>query len=121
MADLVERAKRVAHTDGLNPTAMPRLRVIRRSQPSAARRLELRAVFTMVLSSEKRVHTAWKTYSFSEANILVTSANTPSMSRVVRATPALPYLSVMLELDPTIVAPIVNARDVRAKARDKNG
>lgn len=119
LADLVVLARRVARSEGLNPTALPRLAVNRRSQPGPARRLELRPLFTIVLSGEKRVHTAWKSFSFGEASVLVTSAVTPSMSRVVRATPARPYLSVLLELDPAIVAPIVTAHD-QVSARGVN-
>lgn len=111
MAELVALARRVACTEGLNRTAFPRVAVNRRSQPGPARRLELRPLFTIVLSGEKRVHTAWKTYSFAEASVLVTSATTPSMSRVVRATPAQPYMSVLLDLEPGVVAPIVDARE----------
>jgi len=111
MPELVAVARQVACTEGLNRTAFPRVAVNRRSEPGPARRLELRPLFTIVLSGEKRVHTAWKTYSFGEASVLVTSARTPSMARVVRATPARPYLSVLLDLEPSVVAPIVDARE----------
>lgn len=111
MEELADRAAQIARVDGMTRNNDSRLVVIRRSQPSAARRLELKPVFTLVVSGEKRVHTAWKTYSFSAASVLVTSQNMPSVSRVVRATARQPYLSIMLELDAAIVAPVVKARE----------
>ncbi|HEY4060101.1 MAG TPA: AraC family transcriptional regulator [Kofleriaceae bacterium] len=111
MEDLAERAAQIARVDGLTRHSESRLAVIRRSQPGPARRLELKPVFTLVISGEKRVHTAWKTFSFSSASVLVTSQNMPSVSRVVRATARQPYLSIMLDLEAAIVAPVVHARD----------
>lgn len=107
---LLEQAMRLARTEGLNPLHGTRLAINRRSQPGPARRLELRPLFSLILSGEKRVHTAWKTYSFAPASVLVTSARTPSVSRIVTASPRKPYLSIILELDPAIVAPVVEAR-----------
>jgi AraC-like DNA-binding protein len=110
MEDLAELAAQIATIEGMNRAPCSRLAINRRSQPGPARRLELRPLFTLVVSGEKRVHTAWKSFSFSRSSVLVTSQHMPSVSRVMRATPGQPYLSIMLDLDPAIVAPIVDTR-----------
>ncbi|MBS1183527.1 MAG: transcriptional regulator, AraC family [Proteobacteria bacterium] len=90
-----------AHADaqGIAPTAIPGLTVLRATMPSALVYAINRPLVALVLQGGKRVTTGAQTLDFGAGQSLLIAADLPTVSQVTRADAAAPYYSLVLELD----------------------
>jgi AraC-like DNA-binding protein len=97
LAALIER--NVA-TDGIQPTAIPRLFLIRSSQPTEPFHVLHEPALCLVAQGRKQVMLGGELYSYSREQCLVVSVDLPVVAQVIEASPETPYLCLRLDLDP---------------------
>lgn len=105
LLDAVRRyADAHAGRDGAAPTPIPGLTAIR-----AAARTELsyqiqRPLVCLVLQGAKQVTTGSQSLTFRAGDSLVITADVPTVSQITEASLATPYYSLVLDLDPAVIA-----------------
>jgi AraC-like DNA-binding protein len=78
--------------------------------------------FCLIAQGSKEILLAAEHYRYDPANYLLVTSSLPIISRIIEASPERPYLSLRLELDPTLVSSVMiesghvstNHTDVRA-------
>lgn len=107
MTELLDAVRRFADThaseDGLAPTPIPGLMVVRATAPSDLLHDVYRPLLCLVLQGAKRVTAGTRTVEFAAGDSLLVAADLPTASQVTRASAALPYYSLVLELDPALI------------------
>jgi AraC-like DNA-binding protein len=117
LLDAVRRhADAHADRDGIAPTAIPGLAAIR-----ATGRTELayqipRPLACLVLQGAKHVAMGTQSFTFRAGDSLLITADVPTVSRIAQASVAAPYYSLVLELDPAVIAAL--ATDMAALEDD---
>jgi AraC-like DNA-binding protein len=106
LAALVDR-----HTDskgdGLHVTAIDSLGFLRESDTSRAMRGVSEPILVIVVQGKKEVVLNEETYPYGVAQYLVISVDLPICGFATEASPARPYLSVTLDLDPVQLCDII--------------
>ena len=107
MTDLLDIADRHAlknaDTDGVAPTSLVGVSIVRMATPSGLVHAISRPLACLVLRGEKRVSMGGRDFTFGAGESLLITADVPTISQVTRATPGQPYLSLVIELDPALV------------------
>ncbi|WP_027532317.1 AraC family transcriptional regulator [Bradyrhizobium sp. WSM3983] len=115
MTTLLEAVHRYteAHADaaGLAQTTIPGLSMVRATVPSGLVYAIVRPLVCLVLQGSKRVGMGKECFAFSGGQSLVISADVPTVSQIIRATASVPYLALVLELDPAVIAELVMQMD----------
>jgi len=88
-----------ADDNGVAPTPIPGLVAIRATLPSALQYAINRPLVALVLQGGKRVTIGRETLDFGAGESLLISADVPTVSQITRASAAVPYFSLVLELD----------------------
>jgi len=119
-----------AHADSMGAarTPIPGLTIIRSISPSEVQYAVSKPLACLVVQGEKRVAMGANSYSFGAGDSLLISADVPTVSQVTRASLVAPYLSVVLDLDPSLVTalsvemkavPIGDTAPVRVEPTDE--
>lgn len=107
MPSLLDAVRRFADThaseDGLAPTPIPGLMLVRATAPSELLHDVYRPLLCLVLQGAKRVTAGTRTVEFAAGDSLLVATDLPTASQVTRASAALPYYSLVLELDPALI------------------
>lgn len=93
-----------AGPDGVAPSPIPGLTTVRACAPSGLVHGIPRPLVCLVLQGSKQVSFGARGYDFHPGDSLLITADVPTVSRVTRASLAEPYLALVLELDPAIIA-----------------
>jgi AraC-like DNA-binding protein len=108
MTDLLDAVRRHAEAhhgpDGVAPTAIPGLTTIRSLGPSELSYAISRPIACLVVQGAKLVTLGTRAFPFAAGDSLLITADVPTMSQITRASIAAPYYSLVLELDPTVIA-----------------
>ena len=98
-----------AHADanGLGATPIPGLMTMRATAPSGITHDVARPLVCLVVQGAKQVSIGPRVFAFSAGDSLLISADLPVVSQITRASRAVPYLSLVLELDPAVLAELV--------------
>ncbi len=98
-----------AHADpaGLAQTPVPGLTTIRCTTPSELLHAISRPLVCLVLQGGKRVAMGAETFTFDAGQSLLITADVPTVSQITRASIDAPYLSLVLDLDPAIIAELM--------------
>lgn len=110
MTPLLEAVRRYADAhpaDGPIVTPIPGLMVVRATEPSALMHDVQRPLACLVQQGAKRVTAGARTLEFSAGDSLLVTADIPTVSQITRASAAAPYYSLVLELDPALIADLV--------------
>jgi AraC-like DNA-binding protein len=99
-AELASLIERNIDEDGIHATAIPRLFLIRSSQPTGPMPTVYDPALCVVVRGRKQVMLADEIYVYGPEQFLVVSVDLPVVSQVIEATPAKPYLCLKLNLDP---------------------
>ena len=94
---------RHANPAGLAQTPIPGLATVRATAPSGLVHAISRPLVCLVLQGGKQVAMGTKVFTFTAGDSLLITADVPTVSQVTHATPAAPYLSLVLELDQAAV------------------
>jgi AraC-like DNA-binding protein len=117
LLDLVRRHGE-AHADsyGIARTGIPGLSTVHATAPSELVHDISRPLACLVVQGGKRVTMGTRDFSFGAADLLLITADVPTVSQVTRASADEPYLSLVVELDPGIVADLSLQMDGTAAA-----
>ncbi|SDN82250.1 AraC family transcriptional regulator [Aureimonas jatrophae] len=109
---LLDHARRFAdaHADahGVAATSVNGLAVLRETGPTMLQYAVSKPLVALILQGNKRVTMGSQVFDFGAGESLVVSSDVPTVSQITAATPVLPYYSLVLELDPTIIAGLVS-------------
>lgn len=98
-----------AHADptGLAGTPIPGLTTVRATAPSDLVHAVSRPLVCLVLQGAKQVTMGTDGFAFTAGDSLMITADVPTVSQITRASIAKPYFSLVLELDPAVIAELV--------------
>ena len=97
--------------DGVAPSPIPGLGTVRACAPSGLLHAIPRPLVCLVLQGSKHVDFGKQGFDFQAGDSLLVTANVPTVSQVTRASLAAPYLALVLELDPAIIAELAGRMD----------
>ncbi|WP_102958971.1 AraC family transcriptional regulator [Mangrovicella endophytica] len=105
LLDTVRRhAEAHSDADGIAATAIRGLTTVRATAPSGLVYAISRPLACLVLQGAKHVTMGTEGFAFSAGDSLLIAADVPTVSQITRASRTAPYLSLVLELDPALIA-----------------
>jgi AraC-like DNA-binding protein len=120
-------AEAYASPAGLAHTPIAGLTTIRSTTPSGLIHAISKPLVCLVLQGRKHVAMGTQNFAFGAGDSLLITADVPTVSQIVEASFTTPYLSLVLELDPTVIAeltvemkaiPVAAASPVRVDPTD---
>ena len=93
-----------ADGDGIAPTAIPGLTAIRSTVRTSLAYQVQRPLACLVLHGSKHVMMGGQSFTFHAGDSLLIMADVPTASRITAASSATPYCSLVLDLDPSLIA-----------------
>jgi AraC-like DNA-binding protein len=109
---LLDHARRYAdaHVDrnGVAATPVEGLVILRETAPTVLQYAVSKPMVALVLQGGKRVTMGSRTFDFGSGESLLITTDVPTVSQITKATKILPYYSLVLELDPAIIADLVS-------------
>lgn len=105
LRDAIDRYAR-AHADagGVAGTPVAGMHLVRATSAGELRRAIDRPLICLVVQGSKQVSTGGRSLAFSAGESMLLTADTPTVSQIMRATPDKPYLSFALNLDAAVIA-----------------
>lgn len=108
LLDAVRRyAEAHADENGVAQTPIPGLKVIRETAPSLMQYAICKPLVALVLQGSKRVAMGSDSFDFGAGDSLLITADVPTVSQITRASIAVPYFSLVLDLDPAVIEALV--------------
>ena len=108
---LLETVRRYAdlHSDqnGTARTPIPGLTAIRALTPGPLQYAINRPLVALVLQGRKHVTMGAHSFDFGAGESLLISADVPTVSQITRASAKVPYFSLVVELDPAVIASLI--------------
>ncbi|MER9758311.1 AraC family transcriptional regulator [Mesorhizobium sp. M0166] len=105
LLDAVRRYAEVhADANGVAQTPIPGLTIVRVTALSGLVYAISRPLVCLVLQGSKHVAMGTQSFAFSAGDSLLITADVPTVSKITCASLAAPYLSLVLELDPAVIA-----------------
>ncbi|ARQ03004.1 AraC family transcriptional regulator [Pseudorhodoplanes sinuspersici] len=105
--ELAALIDRFSGADGIQPTAIPRLVLIRCSQPTEPLHALHEPALCIVAQGRKQVMLGDTIYDYDPAHYLVVSVDVPIIGQVIEASPSRPYLCLRLDLDPVVLSALI--------------
>lgn len=95
-----------AHGDtaGLAQTPVPGLTVIRVAEPGGLIHAIFHPLVCLVLQGAKQVTVGTKTLTLNAGDSMLITVDVPTVSQIVRASADAPYVSLVMHLDPAVIA-----------------
>lgn len=106
-----------ADSAGIAQTPVPGLTTVRVTAPSGLAYAISRPLVCLVLQGSKHVTMGAHAFAFAAGDSLLITADVPTVSQITRASIAAPYVSVVLELDPAVIADLGVQMEAGATAR----
>jgi AraC-like DNA-binding protein len=108
MTTLLDAVRRYADAnadrDGIAQTPISGLITVRATAPSDLAYAISRPLVALVVQGSKHVSMGTQNFAFSAGDSLLIAADVPTASQITRASSAAPYYSLVLELDPAVIA-----------------
>ncbi|WP_019052032.1 AraC family transcriptional regulator [Sphingobium xenophagum] len=105
LLDAVRRHAEVhADREGMAPTPIQGVFAVRATATGDLKHDISRPLLCLVVQGAKRVTMGTQSFDFSAGDSLLITADVPTVSQITRASIAAPYYSLVLELDPAIIA-----------------
>lgn len=104
LARVLRYAALQADRDGIAPTPIAGLVAIRVNERSALTSQIARPLACLVLQGSKQVSTGGQTLTFHAGDSLLIMADVPTLSQITQASSAAPYCSLVLDLNPAVIA-----------------
>ena len=111
--ELVERIARCIREDG-RTEPLKGLHLFRASMPTGLLPSVLAPSFCVIAQGSKEFFLSNERYHYDPYHYLLATAELPLVARVIKASKAQPYLSLRLELDPTLVGSVMIDLDHKA-------
>lgn len=93
--------------EGVHPSAIPGLTVIRANSPSMAMPSVYEPSLCIVVQGRKRAELADEVYIYDALNYLTVSVTLPAVGQVIEASEQRPYLCLKLELDARLIGELL--------------
>lgn len=93
-----------ANGAGLAQTPVPGLTTIRATAPGGLDHAILQPLVCLVLQGRKQVTMGAQTFAFGAGDSLLITADVPTTSQITQASAIEPYMSLVLHLDPVVIA-----------------
>lgn len=106
-----------ANGEGVATTPVAGLTLIRASAPSALQYAISNPMVVLVVQGAKRVSMNDVPYDFAAGESLFITADVPTVSRITQASVSTPYYSLVIDLDPVLIAELCGEMDARGDAR----
>jgi len=107
LGELAARIERYAGTDGVHATAVPRVVLIRASQPTEPLHALHEPALCIVAQGRKRVLLGERVVVYDASQYLVVSVDLPVIGQVIEASPERPYLCLRLDLAPATLGALL--------------
>ena len=101
-----------ANAAGIAQSAIPGLATVRATAPSGLLHDISRPLVCLVVQGSKHVTMGAQGFAFAAGDSLIITADVPTVSQITRASVVEPYLSLVLELDPAVLAELAARMDV---------
>ncbi|WP_306395243.1 AraC family transcriptional regulator [Telluria beijingensis] len=101
---VLRHADHLADRDGVARTPIPGLVAIRATERSALSYQIARPLACLVLQGRKHVTMGSQSFTFAAGDSLLVMADVPTVSQVTQASASAPYCSLVLDLDPAVIA-----------------
>jgi AraC-like DNA-binding protein len=101
---LAQAIDRNSGIDGLHPTALPRVQLIRSSRRVDAIHELHRPAVCIVAQGSKRVMLGDRIFEYDRRRYLVVSVDVPILGQIAQASEDEPYLCLRLDLDPAVLS-----------------
>jgi AraC-like DNA-binding protein len=105
-----------ADATGLAQTPIPGLTTIRSTEPSGLLYAISQPLVCLVLQGSKQVALGTRTVSLEPGDSLLITADVPTVSQIVRASAEAPYFSLVMDLDPKLIAELALAMEASTPA-----
>lgn len=106
-AELAALVTRLMPLEGIHPSAIPALAVIRSNSPSMPTPSVYDPSLCIVVQGRKRAVLGEDVYYYDALNYLTVSVTLPAIGHVLEATPEKPYLCLRLELDARMIGELL--------------
>jgi AraC-like DNA-binding protein len=106
-AELAALVTRLTPLEGIYPSAVPGLTVIRANAPSTPTPSVYEPSLCIVVQGRKRAVLGDDVYYYDALNYLTVSVTLPAIGHVLEATPEKPYLCLRLELDARMIGELL--------------
>jgi AraC-like DNA-binding protein len=106
-AELAGLVTRLTPREGIHPSAIPALTVIRSNSPSVPTPSVYDPSLCIVVQGRKRAVLGDDVYYYDALNYLTVSVTLPAIGHVLEATPEKPYLCLRLELDARMIGELL--------------
>ncbi|WP_339860292.1 AraC family transcriptional regulator [Thalassospira alkalitolerans] len=93
-----------ANDAGLAQTPIPGLTTIRSATPGGLDYAISRPLVCLILQGRKQVTMGTQTFALCPGDTLLITADVPTVSQITQASPDAPYMSLVLDLDPSVIA-----------------
>lgn len=118
LADLIEQ---YTGEDGLYETLIPRLFLMRSSQPSDGIYAVYEPSLCMIAQGRKKVIAGETVHYYDTTQYLVATVDMPAVGQIVDATPESPYLGLKLDLDPAAIGSLIMEAELPVLKGDQPG
>jgi AraC-like DNA-binding protein len=122
LAELKRCIERFTRRDGVHSTAIAPLSLFRASAPSELVQAVYEPTLAIIAQGRKRVMLGNEIYHYDAAHFLLVSVGLPVVGQVIDASPESPYLSLRIDLDPSLLGELIlAARPPEAHGRPQRG
>ncbi|MCV4264302.1 AraC family transcriptional regulator [Pseudomonas capsici] len=104
---LVDLISRHAPTDGIHPTPIAGVSLVRSDSPTVPMPVVYEPTLCLIAQGRKQVMVGTTSYIYDAAKYLVASVDIPVTGSVIEASEAEPYLCLVLDLDMTVLSELV--------------
>lgn len=111
---------RYATEDGITPTEIPRLSLLRASHPTEPLHAFYEPELCIFAQGKKEVFLGEEVYQCQQNRHLVVSVDLPVIGQVVEAEPEKPYLGLQLDLDVAALGELLAETDLDVKKTDRH-
>jgi AraC-like DNA-binding protein len=105
-SQLIKTINFFSSTDGLNAMPVPGVYCIKFSHPYPRTKRHWRASLSIVAQGSKEIVLERDVYKCDEAHYTATPVHLPVVSRIASASPAKPFLALLIDLDPIILSEV---------------
>lgn len=104
IGDIVARH---APGDGMHASALPRLSLVRSCRPTEAIPTVYKPSLCLIAQGRKQVELGGRSYVYDPAKYLAVSVDLPLVGSILEASPAQPYLCLVLDIDLAVLADLM--------------
>ncbi|MFS0777161.1 AraC family transcriptional regulator [Neobacillus sp. 3P2-tot-E-2] len=112
--ELVKLIDRYSEQDGVHPTVIPSLFLIRESIVTEPIARVNETSFCIIVQGEKEVLLAEERFRYGPAHYIVVSADLPVTGQVIKASADSPYLALKLEFTPNQILEVLSDSEIRS-------